>query len=155
MSDFDIHSQTPKTDAKREAYKKAYPLHHLIRAEDVRDDAESWAEIRDEDIEEEVNESLSVMRSEGQYYYLQKPLAVRLKADDMMRIRMDDLVFDDRHEAVKNGYWPHKMTRQQVFSHLFEDDVTIESGYYDDAWEVISQGIADKMNPRKEEPDYL
>lgn len=142
-----------RKEAYSEAYETAYSLPELIGPSDIDDTADTWGDITDEQIESEIAECLDVVHTESQYEGLIRDLAVTLWRDSLPRVSMDHLVFDDKAEAVRNGYWPNRMNKWDCEEILFERD--IPSDVRDEAYEVVSAGVADKLDPRADKGDSL
>lgn len=135
--------------AKREAYSEAYEnalsLSDLISPSDVIEGADRWRDISDERLDGEVAECLTHVRSEGQYSGIVRDLAVKTWMGDLPRAPMEDLAFDDKRTAVENGYWPNSMNKWECEEILFE--MEIPPMVRDEAWEVVSRGVGDKLHP--------
>ena len=143
-----------RSEVRREAQNAAEPLDDLIRPSDVADDAETWDEVDDTMLAAELHQAVEIICSEGQYPYaaLAHDLAMDMTRDTLLRVPMDDLVYDDRVEAVKNGYWPHKMNRTRVTEliekHRHQSELAaIWVDAHRDAWDVVSEGIYEGMKP--------
>jgi len=141
-------SITTDTDAKQAAAEQAEPINMLINVSDIDESADSWDDISDEQIRQEITQSLDVISSERQYEGLIRDLAVTMWRSDPPRAPMGALVFETERAAVENGYWPNSMNKWEVEEILFELDIPTD--VYNEAWEVVSMGVSDKMNPREE-----
>lgn len=143
--------ETPqaKKEAYEQAYEEAHSLPSLINPSDVTGfDGDSWGEMDNDLIRREIGESLSVIRSERQYDGLQRDLAITLWRDSLPRVPLSDMSFETQEECVENGYWPHRMNKWEIEELLFEQDIPNQC--MNEAWEIISRGIADKMNPNRD-----
>lgn len=147
----DIYTQ--RQEAYAEAFDAAHELSDLIDPSDVLEGADHWSDISDERLTQEVNECLTVARSENQHNGAVRDLAVTIWRGDLPRAPMDDLAFDDKETAVENGYWPNSMNKWDCEEILFEADIPAD--VMQEAWETVSAGIADKTHPRRSKGDSL
>jgi hypothetical protein len=143
-------------DANRTAYEEghshAHTLSSLIDPSDVIEGADRWSDISDERLTQEVGESVEVIMSENQLEGVVRELAVTLWRDDLPRVSMDDMAFESKEKAVKEGYWPNSMDKWGCKEILFEQ--TIPSDVYRESQEVVEMGIIDKMHPKRSEGDF-
>lgn len=148
-----------KRDAYLEAYEAAeYDLTELISPDDVEEGSESWDDIDEDTLADEVSECVTVMSTEGQLDGIRNDLAVKIHRESLTRAPMDDLVFDTMREAVRNGYWPHTMNKWECEEHIQEIGLDEIDEFHDSRNEadeaVYHFGAYDKMHPFKEkDPD--
>jgi len=131
-----------------EVYQDGYELSALIGPSDVEETADSWDDISDEELRAEIRECLTVANQERQYEGCIRDLAVTMWRNGLPRVSMDDMAFDDPETAVEKGYWPNSMDKWTCEEILFERDIPTD--VRQEAWEVVSAAIADKLNPRVE-----
>jgi len=150
----DVRSE--KRDAYDDVHESAYPIHDLIGPSDVSDDATSWSDVSDRDMDREVSRATEVVRSEGQYSGIARDLAVTVWIADLPRAPMSDLAFEDRREAVANGYWPYDMDIvevREIVSEQFDRHDMQYRGAHEEAYGVITAAYADKLDPRADYGD--
>lgn len=144
-------------EAAKRAKDYATPLNELIRPSHLVDEADSWEDIPEEMINQEVNKSVDVILSEiGNHHQLKDVIhtrALTVHKADMDRAPMKHLKFDTKRAAVENGYWPHNCSHHEVFGYLQEAYPTCEdipSYDYQRAREAVTQGLMDGMKPHAE-----
>jgi len=137
-----------RKDAYSEAYENSYSLPDLISPSDVDGTADSLDDISDRQLEQEISKSLTFVNQERKYDGLIRDLAVSLWRDTLPRVAMRDMVFESKAEAVKNGYYPNKMTYVECEEILYEMDIPTD--ILNEARQAVMAGVADKLHPRRE-----
>lgn len=140
---------TARKKAYKTAYEEAFPLEDLITPQEVDSNAESWGDVPREELDREVEQSLTTIRHERHYDGIHKDLATLLYMHDLPRAPMEHLAFETKQEALQEGYWPNSMTNVEAHQQILENDVLIPPEYYNEAWSEVSAGIYDKTHPRE------
>lgn len=147
---------------EKEVYRNVYqtitPMRDSIRPDEVTEPAGSWEEVRDEDLDNEIHEAVKVDMSEGDRSNMVKGLAIRYWLEDMPRVRMQHLVFDNHEEALEKGYWPYNVSRMGAEAMIYDlnhqGEVDIPNTARNRAHSLVKSAIADKLDPRVDEPEY-
>jgi len=137
-----------KQEAIRTAKEYAEPLNKLINPSDVQGDVNSWDDINTDRLNEEVWESVSVMRSEHRKVRnMIEDRAFRIWTDSLTRVSNDALSEDVSKEELifTYGVWPYKMDKWDCYKichTVFEDpNIRIPQWAYDEAQEDITDGL--------------
>jgi len=145
---------TVRSDVRDAAEEATDSLDSLISPSDlIHSNADEWSEVTEDDLTEEIAESVSVMRSEGQRPHagLAHDLALALCRDSLTRVPLSDLTFDDRQAAVREGYWPYDMNRTEVTERIEETHVSDGTVLWrqceTEAWDAVTAGIHDGLIP--------
>ena len=150
-------SITTEHDARATAAEQTESIDMLINPSDIDEKATEWSDIDSMDLEHELAESASIMRSENQspYQSIAEQLAIELTKDALTRAPMSDLVFDDKQTAVENGYWPYKTDKWTVEELIHESDKDPQTDlgmiYHEclnEAWNTVQAGIMDGLQPQ-------
>jgi len=91
---------------KKKTYSSVYDsvdsLDTMVDPSDVDEESETWSEVPDSEMRQEIAECISVMMSESQYESEAKQLAIQIWSSDLARVKLDDLRYDEPKEAIKN-----------------------------------------------------
>lgn len=147
---------------KKELYRTVYdtvePLRDLIKPEELTNGAEKWEDVSNEDLEREIHQSVKMNLSESNYEKLVKELAIHLWLDGMSRVKLEHLVFDTDEEALKHGYWPNGLSvlgaQAKIYDMIEEDMLSLPNVARNQAHCVAKSAVADKLDPRVNEPEY-
>jgi hypothetical protein len=131
-----------RQEAREKAKRWATPI-DLITGEDLPEDFDK--------LEEELSESVGVILSESGTYHptieaLIQDLEYSLYVEEMPRVKMEHLVFDTHEEAVKEGYWPYKMSCGEALNVAYEH-VDLHNDYLEEARQEVSAGLFAGMMP--------
>jgi hypothetical protein len=144
------------TDRKRslydEVFERSYKISDLVPVEEVDEDADSWDDVSDDDLDAEIMEALRHAGPAEEHDGLIREYAIALWMSDLPRVSMDDMVFETMEEAVDDFYWPKKMDRYELEDLLWEKDETYG---YPEAHGVAEAAYIDKFDPRSEKYDSL
>ena len=140
---------------KKKTYSSVYDsvdsLDEVIDPSDVDEESETWSEVPDSEMRQEIAECISVMMSESQYESEAKQLAIQIWSSDLARVKLDDLRYDEPKEAIKNGYQPYKTPHEAsvaMIEELVNESVLhVPNTAWDEAYNVIRAAIADKLDP--------
>ena len=140
---------------KKKTYSSVYDsvdsLDEAIGPSDVDEESETWSEVPDSEMRQEIAECISVMMSESQYESEAKQLAIQIWSSDLARVKLDDLRYDEPKEAIKNGYQPYKTPHEAsvaMIEELVNESVLhVPNTAWDEAYNVIRAAIADKLDP--------
>ena len=140
---------------KKKTYSSVYDsvdsLDAMVDPSDVDEESETWSEVPDSEMRQEIAECISVMMSESQYESEAKQLAIQIWSSDLARVKLDDLRYDEPKEAIKNGYQPYKTPHEAsvaMIKELVDESVLhIPNTAWDEAYNVIRAAIADKLDP--------
>jgi len=137
-----------KQEATSMAKEYAEPLNNLIDPSDIQGGVTSWDDINTDRLNQEVYESVSVMRSEHrQVRNMIQDRAFRIWTDSLTRVSNDALSADvsDKELIFTYGVWPYKMNKWECYEichTVFEDpNVRIPQGYIREAEEEIMDGL--------------
>lgn len=143
-----------KQEATSMAKEYAEPLNKLIDPNDIQGGVTSWDDINTDRLNQEVWESVSVMRSEHrQVRNMIQDRAFRIWTDSLTRVSNDALSADvsDKELIFTYGVWPYKMNKWECYEichTVFEDpNVRIPQWAYDDAEEEITNGLYEGTMP--------
>lgn len=147
-----------KSEAENRAKELATPLSDFIGPSEVQDGAEKWSDIDHEVLREEAYETAEICIGEASYAHtklasLLYDRAITVMKDDLPRVPMKHLTFENRQKAVAEGYWPYKMTHGEVIVNLQEIYTTIEqipTDAYQVAYEDVSRGYVEGTIPNTE-----
>lgn len=152
-----LRIEEKRDKAYRKVYDEATSIDELIPPTDLVEDAGSWGDVPDEKIDDEIHQSVDIIMSEGQYDYDIDGLAISEWVADMPRVNIDDMVFEDYDEALRNQYQPNKIgfmaARYRVRDMVDSGDLTIPQTARNKARNLIKQAIAHKLDPRKDGPE--
>lgn len=140
---------------KKKTYSNVYDsvdsLDAMVEPSDVDEESETWSEVPDSEMRQEIAECISVMMSESQYESEAKQLAIQIWSSDLARVKLDDLRYDEPIEAIKNGYQPYKTPHEAsvaMIEELVDESVLhVPNTAWDEAYNVIRAAIADKLDP--------
>lgn len=140
---------------KKKTYSSVYDsvdsLDVRVDPSDVDEESETWSEVPDSEMGQEIAECISVMMSESQYESEAKQLAIQIWSSDLARVKLDDLRYDEPKEAIKNGYQPYKTPHEAsvaMIEELVNESVLhVPNTAWDEAYNVIRAAIADKLDP--------
>lgn len=140
---------------KKKTYSSVYDsvdsLDAMVDPTDVDEESETWSEVPDSEMRQEIAECISVMMSESQYESEAKQLAIQIWSSDLARVKLDDLRYDEPIEAIKNGYQPYKTPHEAsvaMIEELVNESVLhVPNTAWDEAYNVIRAAIADKLDP--------
>ena len=140
---------------KKKTYSSVYDsvdsLDVRVDPSDVDEESETWSEVPDSEMRQEIAECISVMMSESQYESEAKQLAIQIWSSDLARVKLDDLRYDEPKEAIKNGYQPYKTPHEAsvaMIEELVNESVLhVPNTAWDEAYNVIRAAIADKLDP--------
>jgi len=140
---------------KKKTYSSVYDrvdsLDAMVDPSDVDEESETWSEVPDSEMRQEIAECISVMMSESQYESEAKQLAIQIWSSDLARVKLDDLRYDEPKEAIKNGYQPYKTPHEAsvaMIEELVNESVLhVPNTAWDEAYNVIRAAIADKLDP--------
>ena len=140
---------------KKKTYSSVYDsvdsLDVRVDPSDVDEESETWSEVPDSEMRQEIAECISVMMSESQYESEAKQLAIQIWSSDLARVKLDDLRYDEPKEAIKNGYQPYKTPHEAsvaMIEELVDESVLhVPNTAWDEAYNVIRAAIADKLDP--------
>ena len=140
---------------KKKTYSSVYDsvdsLDAMVDPTDVDEESETWSEVPDSEMRQEIAECISVMMSESQYESEAKQLAIQIWSSDLARVKLDDLRYDEPKEAIKNGYQPYKTPHEAsvaMIEELVNESVLhVPNTAWDEAYNVIRAAIADKLDP--------
>lgn len=139
-----------------EVYENAYCITELIHPSDVDEHAGSWEEVTDEALEREISQYIV---DDGKHYYdshIATETAIAAWLDDMPRVKMEHMKFDYMEEALIHGYWPNKLSSDAAMNKLDEmlmdGDVHLPSDAMDTVQFITNSAVADKYDPRVDEP---
>jgi len=147
---------TTAKEIRDKAADEATPINRLINANDINDEAESWDEVGTDELYDALIESAEVIQSERQspFAWYAHDLTMELTRDALIRAPMGDLSFETHEEAVKAGYWPHKVNNVEIEEYIQElnpdyDDTLhhIWTESKQEAWDTVTAGIIDGMQP--------
>jgi len=142
-----------KTETRKRAKEYATSLNKLINPDDVQDDADSWAEVDNQEIERECAESAGIITSEhDEMRHLIKDTAFRLWMESMRRVSRDVLGDAPDRELVRvYGIQPNDMDKYELHDicHAVyeEPNARIPYGYVDEAREVVEDGLMEGTKP--------
>jgi hypothetical protein len=140
----------------RKVYEHTYSMDSLINPSDIEKHAGSWEEVDDEKLDEELRHSVDISMTEGQFEEDIRHLAVIEWLQDMPRVSMDHLTFDTHDKALYEGYWPYRLSHQDAVlrlkEHIYHGEVHIGTSAQNKAREIATKALADKYDPRIEEP---
>lgn len=142
-----------------QVYSNSYSIDELINPSDVTDGAETWGDVERDDLEKEIENSVTVKNHEGQYDSERTDLAITIWMSSMSRIKLEDVVFDSVYDALKNGYWPYSTNMYEAENMIKEmvwnDDLGIPKDAQEQASNVITSAYIDKLDPNSEKGDSL
>jgi len=143
-----------KQEATSMAKEYAEPLNNLIDPSDVQGNANSWDDINTDRLNQEVWESVSIIRSEHRTVRnMIQDRAFRIWTDSLTRVSNDALSADvsDKELIFTYGVWPYKMDKwdcYEICHTVFEDpNVRIPQGYIREAEEEIMDGLYEGTMP--------
>jgi len=143
-----------KQEATRTAKEYAEPLNKLINPSDIQGGVNSWHDIDTDRLNQEVWESVMIMRSEHrQVRNMIQDRAFRIWTDSLTRVSNDALSEDvsDKELIFTYGIWPYKMDKwdcYEICHTVFEEpNVRIPQWAYDDAEEEITNGLYEGTMP--------
>jgi hypothetical protein len=148
-----------RSKAREKAKEAAEPINTLVHPADIDDTAESWTEVDEETLEEELAYSAEIIMSEQQrpFHGIAHDLAMTLWTKDMSRISMEHLEYEDMETAIiKANVWPNQMDKWEIREILEDnyphnDDMNlIYQHCYNDAYDEVFAGIIDGMQPTDE-----
>lgn len=141
----------------RKVYNETYSLDELIEPSEVTPDAETWNEVKEEDLERCIHDSVEVKNGEGHFAGDIDQLAVIEWVSDMPRVKLDDLVYDTIKEALENGYRPYKTGNMgatyRIHEMIEEGRVEIPNTARNRARSLVKSAMADKLDPTVDEPE--
>jgi len=140
---------------KKKTYSSVYDsvdsLDVMVDPSDVDEESETWSEVPDSEMRQEIADCISVMMSESQYESQARELAIQIWSNDLARVKLDDLRYDEPKEAIKNGYQPYKTPHEAsvaMIEELVSESVLhVPNSAWDEAYNVIRAAIADKLDP--------
>jgi len=148
-----------KQEATRTAKEYAEPLNKLINPSDIQGGVNSWHDINTDRLNQEVWESVMVMRSEHrQVRNMIQDRAFRIWTDSLIRVNNDALSEDvsDKELIFTYGIWPYKMDKwdcYEICHTVFEEpNVRIPHGYIREAEEEVQSGLFDGTYPTMLDP---
>lgn len=148
-----------KKNVYSDVYEDAYSLKELIDHTDIDESAESWDEVSQHDIDEEVRKSTEVAMDESQFANKAKRLARSVWVKDLNRASMSDLLFDSEKEALKQGYLPRKMSWREAEDQLAQminrNETSIPNAAWDESYTVIRAAVVDKLDPNAQKGESL
>jgi hypothetical protein len=154
-------------DVVEQARDATEGLGWYITPEDIDADIDEWDDLDPDLLEQEMHRSAEIMAGEWQSPYggLIHDYTMSMIQDDLMPAPMDHLTFDTYTEAVRNGYFPHKMNYTALRETL-EELVDMRHGRHDlnsddklwhmhnecytEARQTVERGIAEGLDPRDE-----
>jgi len=143
-----------KQDAKRIAKEYAEPLDRLISPSDVDENADTWSDIDRDKLNQEIWESVMLMRSEHrEVRNMIQERAFRIWTDSLTRVNNEIL-----SEKVSNedsvfiyGVWPYEINKwecREICNRVFEDpNISISQWAYNEAEEEIEGALFDGTMP--------
>ena len=143
-----------KQEATSMAKEYAEPLNKLINPSDVQGGVNSWHDINTDTLNQEVWESVSIMRSEHrEVRNMIQDRAFRIWTDSLTRVSNDALADNVSNEELifTYGVWPYKMDKWEAYEichTVFEKpNVRIPQGYIREAEEEIMDGLYEGTMP--------
>ena len=154
-----MNIQHEKKAAYRAVYESNYLITTLIDPEEVDENADSWDDVDDDKLDDELHHAVDVQMSENnQYGGLIKELAIKIWLSEMPRVKLDDLVFETEEKALENEYWPYRVSSMEAESMLHKlvsfDRLDIPNSAFEEASGVVQAAALDKMDPRVHKPKY-
>lgn len=141
------HGQA-KNDGKEQA---KYSLDELNRPDEVDDEAETWEDVDKDKLRQELGEASSRFVTE-QLDGLVTEHAIKHYLDELPRVTMDDLTYEDKEEAlVDGGIWPNEMREDDARNILWENQEAVTGDAFSWAHEAVSAGVFEVLNPLDED----
>jgi hypothetical protein len=144
---YTVGVEQAKKNLYAEVARKTYEMGDLIPPEDVDEEAETWEEVSDDDLDQAMMDALDHAGPSERCDGAIRECAVKLYLADLPRAPMRDLAFDSMEKAVENGYWPYKMDHRECEELLWE---TEEFPAYNEAYQTAARAYSDMMDPREE-----
>lgn len=137
-------------------YESTYSMDELINPSDVEEHAGSWVEVSDRRLDHELHKSVEISIDENQFSDEIRHLAILEWLNDMPRVNMEHLTFSKHEEALYENYWPHDLSHMGATAKLHDmvsrGDIAIEATAYNRARNLAKKALADKYDPRVDEP---
>jgi len=153
-----IDIEKRRKDVYGKVFQSTESMDRLIDPEDINEDAGSWSEISDDELDDEIHKSVQIQTQEGHYDNLVKGLAIAEWLNGMPRVRLEHLIFDTMEEALKNNYWPYTLSDMGAEAELHEmvmdSNKDIPNTARNRAHSLVHAATADKLDPRVNEPQY-
>jgi len=144
-------------EAKNRAKEYATPLDGLIKPK-WEFDTKEWENVDRYELEDEIHFSIDIMMSEINSHYQLKDIlythALTELKNNLTRVPKDHVTFDDKKEALSNGYWYYGMDKFECFELLQEIYTTlsdIPSEYYEYARMNVQEGLFEGSWPSEVE----
>lgn len=154
MKALNVHKR--KKELYDTVYGTVHSLDQLIDPSEVTEHAETWSDVSEEELEREIHQSVKMNLSESNYDNLVKGMAIYFWLHEMPRVKLEDLVFDSTDEALKNGYWPYNLSVMGAEAKLYDmttsGDISIPNTARNQAHSIAKSAVADKLDPRVDEP---
>jgi len=142
-----------------QVYEVTYEISDLIDPSEVTDEAETWSDVDSDDLDHEISECVTVKNQERGMNGMLNELAIVFYMESLPRVSLDDLVYDTEEQALKNGYWPKRMSNYEAESVLTElhwdDEIKIPQEAFNEASWVIDSAYCDRLDPRRSRRDSL
>jgi len=143
-----------KQDATRTAKEYAEPLDRLISPSDIDENADAWSDIDRDMLNQEIWESVMIMRSEHREVgNMIQDRAFRIWTDSLTRVANGALSENVSNEDLvfTYGIWPYKMDKwecHEICHRVFEEpNMRIPNGCIREAEEEIQGALFDGTMP--------
>lgn len=146
-----------RDDLYHEVYASTDSIDQLVNPSDVEDGAGSWSEVDIDRLHHEIHRSVEIAIDESHHDGAIQELAIMEWLNDMPRVKMEDMVFSTRKEALAEGYWPYDLSRMgakaKIYMLIQNQMVNIPHTARNKARNLAKKALADKYDPLTESPE--